>query len=109
QEQSSKGLDMFILIYSAFLGPIVAILLVDYYVMRKQRIELKDLYEEKGPFAGYKPAAMIGLFVGAGLAFISVDLACIIGCFVGGLAYLLISKFGYKQSSFKKGTKYELK
>ncbi|HIS29580.1 MAG TPA: NCS1 family transporter [Candidatus Avamphibacillus intestinigallinarum] len=109
QEQSSKGLDMFILIYSAFLGPIVAILLVDYYVMRKQRIELKDLYEEKGPFAGYNPAAMIALFVGAGFAFINVDLAWIIGFFVGGLAYLLLSKFGFKHSSFKKGTKYELK
>ena len=40
QESSATGLDMFILIYSAFLGPVISILLVDYYILRKQKVNV---------------------------------------------------------------------
>jgi NCS1 family nucleobase:cation symporter-1 len=107
QESSAKGLNVFILTYSAFLGPIVSILLVDYYILRKQKVNVADLYKADGPFAGFNPAAVIAMLIGAGAAFIKVDLAWIIGLVVAGIAYLLLNKFAFKGSKFKKGTIFE--
>lgn len=104
QDSSAKGLGMFILIYSAFLGPIVAILLIEYYILRKQKVNVADLYKEDGPFAGYNPCALLALFIGAGAAFLLVELAWIIGLVVGGSAYFLLTKYAFKDSKFKKGT-----
>lgn len=109
QDSSAKGLGMFILIYSAFLGPIVSILLIEYYILRKQKVNVADLYKEDGPFAGYNPAALLALFIGACAAFTKVELAWIIGVIVGGLAYILLTKFAFKDSKFKKGTIFENK
>ncbi|ALC88928.1 allantoin permease [Bacillus sp. FJAT-18017] len=107
QESSSKGLNMFILIYSAFLGPVIAILLVDYYLLRKQNVDIVDLYKENGSFAGFNPASLIAMFIGAGAAFLLVELAWIIGLVVAGTAYYILTKFAFKDSSFKKGTIFE--
>ncbi|WP_088189187.1 NCS1 family transporter [Desulfosporosinus sp. FKA] len=107
QDSSAKGLDMFILIYSAFLGPIVAILLIEYYILRKQRIEVSELYNQSGVFAGYNPAAILAMLIGAGAAFLKVDLAWIIGLVVAGIAYYLLMKFAFKGSKFKSGTIFE--
>ncbi|WP_409275092.1 NCS1 family transporter [Neobacillus sp. SCS-31] len=107
QESSSKGLNMFILIYSAFLGPVISILLVDYYILRKQKINTAELYKEEGSFAGFNPAGLVAMFIGAGAAFIKVELAWIIGLVVAGTAYYLLSKFAFKGSSFKTGTIFE--
>lgn len=109
REDSSEGLGIFVLIYSAFLGPIVAILLIEYYILRKQKVNVADLYKEDGQYAGYNPAAMLALFIGAGAAFIEVELAWIVGFVVAGISYLLLSKFAFKGSRFKKGTIFEEK
>lgn len=107
QDSSSKGLNIFVLIYSAFLGPLIAILLVEYYIFRKQKVNVDDLYNEDGPFAGYNPAALIAMLIGAAAAFVKVDLAWIIGAVVAAISYILITKFAFKDSSFKKGTIFE--
>ena len=107
QDSSAKGLGMFILIYSAFLGPIVSILLIEYYILRKQKVNVADLYKEDGPFAGYNPAAVLALLIGAGAAFTKVELAWIIGFVVAGIAYIFLMKFAFKDSKFKKGTIFE--
>lgn len=107
QDSSAKGLGLFILIYSAFLGPIVSILLIEYYILRKQKVNISDLYNENGPFAGYNPAAVIAMLVGAGAAFIKVDLAWIIGAVVAGITYILLMKYAFKDSKFKIGTIFE--
>ncbi|KAA0965533.1 allantoin permease [Sporosarcina sp. ANT_H38] len=107
QDSSAKGLGMFILIYSAFLGPIVSILLIEYYILRKQKVNVEDLYKEEGPFAGYNPSALVALLIGAGAAFIKVELAWIVGFVVAGIVYILLMKFAFKDSKFKKGTIFE--
>ncbi|MCK1992224.1 allantoin permease [Peribacillus muralis] len=107
QDSSAKGLGMFILIYSAFLGPIVSILLVEYYLLRKQKMNVADLYKEDGPFAGYNPCALMAMLIGAGAAFLKVELAWIIGVVVAGIAYILLMKFTFKDSPFKKDTIFE--
>lgn len=107
QESSATGLNMFVLIYSAFLGPVIAILLVEYYIIRKQKVDIQDLYNEEGPFKGFNPAALLAMFIGAAAAFIEVDLAWIIGLVVAGISYYLLTKYAFKCSSFKKGTIFE--
>ncbi|MCM3134967.1 NCS1 family transporter [Paenibacillus polysaccharolyticus] len=107
QDSSAQGLNTFILIYSAFLGPIVAIMLVEYYILRKQKVDTAELYLDNGDFKGYNPSALLAMLIGAGAAFLLVDIGWIIGFITAGLSYLLLSKFAFKGSSFKKGTIYE--
>ncbi|WP_277585045.1 NCS1 family transporter [Psychrobacillus antarcticus] len=104
QESSAAGLSMFVLIYSAFLGPVISILLVEYYIIRKQRVDTAELYKEDGSYAGYNPAGLIAMCIGAAAAFMLVELAWVIGFIVAGIAYYLLSKYAFKGSSFKKGT-----
>lgn len=109
QDSSAEGLGIFILIYSAFLGPIVSILLMEYYVLRKQKVNISDLYNPNGPFAGFNPCAMLAMFIGAGAAFTQVELAWIIGLVVSGISYYLLMKYTFTNSSFKQGTIFEVK
>ena len=107
QDTSAQGLGLFILIYSAFLGPIVAILLVEYYLLRRQQININALYDNKGQFAGYNPAAILAMLIGSAAAFYEVSLSWVVGFFVGGISYILLTKYAFKQSLFKKGTIFE--
>lgn len=107
QDSSANGLNLFVLIYSAFLGPIVSILLVEYYILRKQKVNVDDLYKKDGPFSGINPCALIAMLAGALAAFVEIDLGWIIGVVVGGVSYLLLMKFTFKNSKFKKGTIFE--
>lgn len=104
QDSSAKGLGLFILIYSAFLGPIVSILLVEYYILRKQKVDVMELYNEKGLFAGFNKAAIIAMLIGASAAFCEVSLSWVIGFFVGGISYIILTKYAFKDSPFRKGT-----
>ncbi len=47
--------------YSALLGPIAGIMLCDYFIMRRTRLDLKGLYDPKGPYAGVNWRAIIAL------------------------------------------------
>jgi NCS1 family nucleobase:cation symporter-1 len=53
--------------YSALLGAIGGILICDYYLIRKTRLELPELYMRDGPYwykGGWNPAALIALAAG---------------------------------------------
>jgi NCS1 family nucleobase:cation symporter-1 len=50
--------------YSALLGPIGGILIVDYFVLRRTKLDLDGLYRHDGPYRyvrGFNPAALIAL------------------------------------------------
>lgn len=51
--------------YSALLGPIAGIMLCDYYIVRRQRLDAAALYDPEGPFAGIRWRAVITLVVAA--------------------------------------------
>jgi len=106
-ESSSEGLHWFILIYSAFIGPITAILLVDYIVLRKKKVEMAELYNHSGMFSGLNKAAVIAMTIGAVAAFAKVDIGWFSGMFFGGLSYYWLSKVAFKDSPFRKGTIFE--
>jgi len=49
--------------YSALLGPIVGIMLCDYFIIRKTKINTDDLYDANGPFKGIRWQAIVALVI----------------------------------------------
>lgn len=64
----------FLIFVSGLLGPVLGILIADYFVIRKKEMVLPELYKEDGIYSygktGFNKAAMISLFVGVFLALI---------------------------------------
>lgn len=53
--------------YSALLGPVAGIMLVDYYLLRSRRLDVRQLFEERGAYAyrnGWNVAAIVALLAG---------------------------------------------
>jgi NCS1 family nucleobase:cation symporter-1 len=50
--------------YSALLGPIAGIMIVDYWILRKCTLDVPELYRPRGRFAGVNPVAMAALALG---------------------------------------------
>jgi NCS1 family nucleobase:cation symporter-1 len=50
--------------YSALLGPIAGIMVVDYWLVRKRVLDVPDLYRTHGRYAGVNPIAMAALVLG---------------------------------------------
>lgn len=53
--------------YSSLLGPVGGIMIVDYYFIRKQRLNVDELYNPKGIYSfrsGFNTAALIALIIG---------------------------------------------
>jgi nucleobase:cation symporter-1, NCS1 family len=101
--------------YSSLLGPIGGIMIVDYYFIRKQQLELGELYKVKGAYSfsnGFNACAIIALLAGIlpnvpGF-FVQVKLigetsmpawiihlysyAWFVGFFVSGIVYMLLMR-----------------
>jgi len=50
--------------YSALLGPVIGIILVDYFLVRKTELKVEDLYRHNGCYAGVNSMAIIALVIG---------------------------------------------
>jgi len=50
--------------YSALLGPVIGIILVDYFLIRKTELNVEDLYRSNGIYAGFNPVAIVALVIG---------------------------------------------
>jgi NCS1 family nucleobase:cation symporter-1 len=77
----------FISIVSAFLGPIFAVMVVDYYLVHKGNYNLTRLYDVKSLFSAFKgwnPAAIISIGVGTVFSFMNVDLSWLLGIIPAG-------------------------
>lgn len=73
--------------YSALLGAVGGVLIADYFLIRRTKLDLAGLYKVDGPYryvAGWNPIAMIAL--GAGIA------PCIPG-FIGTVSSVKVSTF----------------
>lgn len=92
KESSASGLNLFILIYSAFAGPIFAILIMDYWVVHKQRVNIPDYYNPNGPFKGVNRAAIYAIIVGAGVSFLFVDISWLASIIPTCATYYFFSK-----------------
>ena len=93
----------FLIFVSGLLGPVLGILIVDYFIIRKKNLELAALYKEGGNYAygglGVNKAAMIALFTGVFLALVGYwvpqlnflySLSWFTGFFISSILYYLL-------------------
>ncbi|MHA8262304.1 NCS1 family transporter [Lactobacillaceae bacterium Melli_B3] len=90
KDSSSAGLTLFIHAYSIFLGPMTAIILIEYYIERKQAVNIKQLYSDSQKNVNWK--AFIALFTGAIVALAQIELSWLIGFVVSAIIYLTLNK-----------------
>ncbi len=69
-ENESTYIYTWLVGYSLLLGACGGVLIADYYLIRRTRLDLDGLYRHKGPYwyrAGFNPWAIVALAVGIGL------------------------------------------
>lgn len=98
----SAGIFMwFMVVYSAFLGPLFGIMVVDYYFIWKQKPNIKNLYNPKHPDIyydnGWNLAGIIALIIGSIGSFIVKEISWFIGAPIGGIAYYILVKTWYQR------------
>ncbi|SIO44069.1 nucleobase:cation symporter-1, NCS1 family [Rhodovulum sp. ES.010] len=103
KDESAAGLNLFIQTYSAFLGPIFAILVVDYYVLRRRTLDLDKLYDETGPYAGVNPAALIATVIGVVSALTFSGVSWYASLIPAGLSYYLLMRWLPSARRFAEG------
>lgn len=94
-----------LLIIGGVLSAIVGILIADYYLIRKRRVNVPDLYETNGQYKymnGINWAGLISWAVGGTAAIIFSNYSFLVGLAVGGISYYLLGKYWwfekYKQA-----------
>lgn len=90
---TASGFSLFVQIYSMFLGPIIGVMLADYYFIRRQRLDLAELYKPQGAYAyagGFNPAALIAIAIGAAVAALNVQISWFLGVLPAAVVYLIL-------------------
>jgi NCS1 family nucleobase:cation symporter-1 len=90
--------------YSGGLGSIAGVLIADYWIVRRTRLKLEDLYLEDGAYryqSGWNAAAVVATLVGCGLAWGGLlwpplkplyDYAWFVGFAAAGLLYVALTR-----------------
>ncbi len=87
---------MILIVSSAFLGPVAGIMISDYYLLRKRKLNVNDLYDANGQYryaGNFNPAAFIAMIPAAILAFKYPDYGVQISIGVSAILYYLLMKF----------------
>lgn len=80
---------------SILLGPVMGILLADYFFIRKCKLNVQDLYTVGGQYQytnGFNMSAVIALIAGFALSFISSTYAFFIGLIAAPIVYVILMK-----------------
>ncbi len=89
-------LNSALLIIGGILTAIVGILFADYYLLRKRRVHVTDLYELEGQFKywkGINAAGFIAWVVGGGIANILSAYSSLVGFGCGAVLYYVLAKY----------------
>jgi NCS1 family nucleobase:cation symporter-1 len=87
--------------YSSLLGPIAGIMVVDYFLVRRQQYDLPALYLERGSVPAWNPAGFVALAIPVALTLIAITTGAMqwfytygwfTGSFLGGLIYWMMSR-----------------
>ncbi|EXX87045.1 nitrate reductase [Paenibacillus darwinianus] len=105
-----NNLFLYLGYYGAILSAVAGIILCDYYVLRRRRLNVKDLYRQEGQFkydGGVNAAGMIAWIIGGGLALMFMKYMYLVGFPAGFIAYYLLMKGWYlkrhKQAEIESG------
>ena len=87
--------------YSSLLGPIAGIMIADYFVVRRQQLDLAGLYRDGGPYPAWNRAGFVAFLVPVALTVASLatnwvgwfyDYGWFTGSLLGGLIYYLLNR-----------------
>jgi NCS1 family nucleobase:cation symporter-1 len=87
--------------YSSLLGPIAGIMIVDYFLVRKQQYELPDLYRDGGVYPAWNTAGFIAFLIPVGLTLVAIttghlgwfyNYGWFTGSILGGILYYVASR-----------------
>lgn len=107
--ENSDSIFIFLNFIGAVLGPLAGVMITDFFIVHKQRIDLNQLYMEtkdkgaKNQYRGVNKAAYIATILGLLISFsgqfipsISVisDISWLVGFVAAGVIYLLLKKLG---------------
>jgi NCS1 family nucleobase:cation symporter-1 len=94
----SQWFFTFINLYSAFLGPILGVMLSDYWVVRRRRLSIDDLYAEDGGsywfWRGFSLAGYVALAVASVVSLIFVEVSWFVGMPLAFGLHILLVKLG---------------
>ncbi|MGJ7922654.1 NCS1 family transporter [Neobacillus sp. LXY-4] len=97
-----------LLVIGGILSSIVGILFADYYMIRKRRVNVYDLYEMNGQFKymkGFNLAGLISWIVGGIIANLLPAYSSLVGFVAGAFLYYLLAKYWwfakYKQAELE--------
>lgn len=78
------------------LAPVIGIMIVDYYILRKRKIKVEDLYKLDGQYQYWhniNPAAIIAMAVGVIASLPLWNYVFFVGILVGGFVYYILMKY----------------
>jgi NCS1 family nucleobase:cation symporter-1 len=87
--------------YSSLLGPIAGIMVVDYFIVRKQQYDLAGLYLDSGPYPAWNVAGFVAFLVPVALTLTAIVTGAMqwfytygwfTGSILGGAMYYLLSR-----------------
>lgn len=90
------NLSFFLNYYGAALSAVAGIMLCDYYVIRRRRVNIPDLYKKDGQFKfakGFNPAGLISWVVAGGLSMYFLSYAYLVGLPLGFAMYYTLMKY----------------
>ena len=91
--------DKFIQFYSIFLGPIFAVMVVDYYFVRKKNLDLANLYDDNGPYKGINWAGIIAVLIGSAFGSLIMEISWYVSLIPAGVSYYYLMKYFAKKNS----------
>ncbi|GGJ57738.1 NCS1 family nucleobase:cation symporter-1 [Anoxybacillus voinovskiensis] len=89
-----------LLICGGVLSAIVGILFADYYLIRKRRVNVPDLYNVDGQFRyanGYNLAGFLAWIIGGTAAYFLANYSFVVGFLVGMVCYYVLAKYWWFQ------------
>ena len=87
--------------YSSLLGPIAGIMVVDYFLIKKQSYDLLALYQDNAGYPAWNKAGFIAFLLPVGLTLVAIttgrlgwfyDYGWFTGSILGGLTYYLVAR-----------------
>ncbi|WP_077328757.1 NCS1 family transporter [Virgibacillus siamensis] len=87
-----------LLFFGAVLSAISGILVVDYYVLRKRRVNVQELFQHEGQFkfhGGVNIVGFIAWVIGGAVAILLMDYSFIVGFVLAGAIYYVLTKYWY--------------
>jgi NCS1 family nucleobase:cation symporter-1 len=87
--------------YSSLLGPIAGIMIVDYFLVKKQSYDVIALYQDNAGYPAWNKAGFVAFLIPVGLTLVAIrtgklgwfyDYGWFTGSILGGLIYYIVAK-----------------